>query len=103
MRRFIILALVIILFALSLVIGAISIHDLTRTLLIQSRLPRLFHSHQWHEFIPAGAIMQLLTSNRFVTPATGSTTEWAAGHAHLYHLILQANCKQDTYRPPLRT
>ena len=78
MRRFIILALVIILFALSLVIGAISIHDLTRTLLIQSRLPRtLSILISGMSLSTAGAIMQLLTSNRFVTPATGSTTEWA--------------------------
>ena len=71
---------------ISLLVGAIpfsvnalmALDEQTIHLIINSRLPRaLSILISGMSLATAGAIMQLLTSNRFVTPSTGSTTEWA--------------------------
>ncbi|WP_319757550.1 iron chelate uptake ABC transporter family permease subunit [uncultured Sphaerochaeta sp.] len=58
--------------------GILSMDSSTMHLLFVSRLPRVISLLiSGMSLATAGAIMQLLTSNRFVTPSTGSTTEWA--------------------------
>jgi len=78
MHRYILLTLVVIFSLASLSLGVISFEETTMHILVQSRLPRTISILiSGMSLATAGAIMQLLTSNRFVTPTTGSTTEWA--------------------------
>ncbi len=83
MQRLILPGLVLVFSFFSLFIGASplsmnALHETTLHLLIHSRFPRtLSLLVSGMSLATAGAIMQLLTANRFVTPTTGSTTEWA--------------------------
>ncbi|MDX9985493.1 ABC transporter permease [Sphaerochaeta sp.] len=86
MHRLILPGLVLAFSFLSLMIGAIpfsfgalsALDEQTLHLLIHSRFPRtLSLLVSGMSLASAGAIMQLMTANRFVTPTTGSTTEWA--------------------------
>lgn len=86
MRSLVLPTLILLLSLLSLFIGVIpltweslrALDEQTLHILWASRLPRTISLIiSGMSLAIAGAIMQLLTSNRFVTPSTGSTTDWA--------------------------
>ncbi|MGH0052217.1 MAG: ABC transporter permease [Sphaerochaetaceae bacterium] len=58
--------------------GLLALEESATHVLLVSRIPRVISLLiSGMSLAVAGSIMQLITANRFVTPSTGSTTEWA--------------------------